>query len=370
MSGDTPLPLVRVQGSHRQMGRQIGETCIDSIHRMLGTYRSGLEVAYDALQLTWEDAVLQAKKYYPYALEYTPRYVEELEGMAEAAGVDFDDLMVLNCMEAITSDALHLRCTSMAVSGERTRDGHVLVAHNEDWLPEDEENTYLVHAIPDDEPPFLAITYGCLLPNIGFNAAGIAQCCDSVYPNDVQVGVPRIFVSRAVLAATQLSEAIRRALMRWRAAGYNHLIADRNGELYNVEVSAHHFATIYGVEGHLAHTNNYLTQRMKQFEDRTEDLIGTRVRVNRATRLLRHTRLHTIETLKAILTDHVNYPNSICSHAEPEDNPLDRQKTIASMIMDLTTLEMHVCWGNPCVGTFYTYSLSEGGGLATGTLHI
>ncbi len=354
---DAPVKVVRIGGDHRTMGRQVGESCAAEIHRMLQVYQHSFERAYDKLQLAWDEAVLQALKYYPYARENMPQYVEELEGMAEAAEVAFDDLMVLNCMEAITSDALHLGCASLALSAERTENGHVLAAHNEDWLPEDEENVYLVHATPDDEPPFLAITYGGLLPNIGFNAAGISQCCDSVYPNDARVGIPRIFVSRKVLAATRLSEAIRSALMRWRAAGYNHLIADKNGELYNVEVSARHFATIYGMDGQLAHTNNYLTNRMKQWEQSTEDLIGSRVRVNRATRLLRATPKHTPETVKAILSDHVNYPNSICSHTEPEDNPLDRQKTIASLIMDLTASEMHVCWGNPCSGTYHTYRL-------------
>ena len=357
MAVQTALPLIRIGGSHQEMGRQIGEACAPAIHRMLEIYKASLEATYHELELTWEDARLQANKYYPYALEHTPQYVDEVDGIAEASGLDFDDLMVLNCMEAITSDALHLGCTSLAVGGERTQDGHVLVGHNEDWLPEDEENTYLVHATPDDEPPFLAITYGGLLPNIGFNAAGIAQCCDSVYPNDARVGVPRIFVSRAVLGASRLSEAIRGALMRWRAAGYNHLIAGRSGELYNVEVSARRFATIYGMDGYLAHTNHYLTQRMKQFEDKTEDLISSRVRANRALRLLRTTEKHSVETLKTILKDHINYPNSICSHTEPEDNPLDRQKTIASLIMDLTASEMHVCWGNPCTGAYHTYRL-------------
>jgi isopenicillin-N N-acyltransferase-like protein len=349
--------MVRVSGTHLEMGRQIGEACREQIHRMLDTYKQSFDEAYDQLQLTWEEAVLQGAKYYPYAQEHMPQYVEELDGMAEAAGVEFDDLMVLNCMEAITSDALHLGCTSLGVSGERTADGHVLVGHNEDWLPEDEENTYLVHATPNDEPPFLALTYGGLLPNIGFNAEGIAQACDSVYPNDVRVGVPRIFVSRAVLAATQLSDAIRRAVMRWRAAGYNHLIADRNGELYNVEVSGQHFATIYGMDGVLAHTNHFLTERMKQWERHTENLIGSRVRFNRAMRLLRKTRHHSPETLQAILRDHVDYPNSICSHTVPTDNALDRQKTICSLVMDLTTLEMHFCWGNPCEETYHTYRL-------------
>lgn len=357
MATDVALTVVRAKGGYRQIGRQIGEACAPLIYRMLNLYRGYFDASYDELKLTWDEAVLQARKYYPYARQYTPEFVEELAGIAEAANVDFNDLMVLNCVEGITSDALHLGCTSLAVSGERTIDHHVLVGHNEDWLPDDEQNVYLIHAIPDEAPPFLAMTYGGLLPNIGFNALGIAQCCDSVYPSDVRVGIPRIFVSRAVLAATQLSEAIRKVLRRWRAAGYNHLIADSNGEIYSIEVSARHFATIYGKHGYLAHTNNYLTPRMKRLEAKTEDLIGARIRVNRATRLLRNIRQHSPETLQSILSDHVNFPNSICSHHEPGGKPLDQQKTIVSLIMDLTALEMHVCWGNPCTGTYRTYRL-------------
>ncbi len=351
------MPLVRVRGTHRQMGQQIGEACAPAIHRMLNTYKQAFQEAYDDLELEWEDATLQARKYHPFAQEHTPQYIEELIGIAEGSGAALDDLMVVNCAEAILSDALILGCTSLGVSSERTQNGHVLIAHNEDWLPEDEPNTFLVHATPEGEPPYLGISYGGLLVNIGFNAAGIAQCCDSVYPTDVRIGVPRLFVSRAVLAATSLAQAIRTTLMRWRAAGYNHLIAHSSGELYSVEVSARHFATIYGMDGLMAHTNNYLTRRMKPLEHKTEDLIGSRVRVNRALRLLRQTRHHTVGTLRGILSDHVNYPNSICSHSDATQKPLDRQKTIATLIMDLTTQEMHVCWGNPCESRFETFRL-------------
>ena len=126
--------------------------------------------------------------------------MEELKGIADGAGVSFDDVAVVNGMEAVTMDALHLtKCTSMAVNQERTANGHVLVAHNEDWVPEDEPDVFIVSTPrPDDEPPFLAMTYGALLPNIGLNAYGIAQCCDSVYPSDSRIGIPRVVVSRAV----------------------------------------------------------------------------------------------------------------------------------------------------------------------------
>jgi isopenicillin-N N-acyltransferase-like protein len=97
----------------------------------------------------------------PFAQERYPQYVDELMGMAEGAGVSFDDLAVVNAMEAVTMDALHLtKCSSMAVNDDRTADGHVLVAHNEDWLPDDEQDVYVVHASPEKGPSFLSVTYG------------------------------------------------------------------------------------------------------------------------------------------------------------------------------------------------------------------
>jgi isopenicillin-N N-acyltransferase-like protein len=317
-----------------------------------------LQNAYETLQLTWEGAQIQSRKYLPFAQERYPRYVEEIMGIAEGADVPMDDIVVLNAMEAVTTDALHLtKCTSMAVNEDRTADEHVLIAHNEDWLPEDEQGVVVIHAIPDDEPPFLAMTYGGLLPNVGFNAAGIAQCCDSVYPTDSRIGIPRIVVSRAVLGSSTLGDAIRHTLSPHRAAGYNHLLAHECGELYNVEVSARQFAIHHGTDGYAVHTNFYIDPMMKRIEDEPDELIGTRLRYYRALRLLQKTPKHTIKSLKAILRDHINFPNSICNHAEHDLDPLDREKTINSLVIDLTAKVMHLAWGTPCQNSYHTYHL-------------
>lgn len=354
----TPPPLVRVGGTHREIGRQIGQACAHQVQHSIENAHTLLVNTYDDLQLTWEGAQIQARKYLPFAQERYPKYVEEMIGIAEGAQVEFDDLVVLNAMEAVTMDALHLtKCTSMAVNDERTADGHVLIAHNEDWLPEDEQDVYVLHVTPDDEPPFMAMTYGGLLANIGFNAAGIAQCCDSVYPTDSRIGVPRVIASRAVLGARTPVDAIRFMLVRQRAAGYNHLLAHESGELYNVEVSARKFAILYGEEGWLVHTNHYLDYNMQAIEDEPDELLGTRVRYFRAMRLLRQTRLHSTKSLKVILRDHMNYPNSICNHSTKDAQPLDREKTVNSLIIDLTDRVMHLAWGNPCENRYHTYYL-------------
>lgn len=353
-----PPPLIRVSGSHRQIGRQIGEACAVQVRHSLDNARALLEMTYEDLQLTWEGAQIQSRKYLPFAQERYPQYVDEMLGIAEGANVPFDDVVALNVMEAVTMDALHLtKCTSMAVNDERTADGHVLVAHNEDWLPEDEQDVYIVHETPEDEPPFLAMTYGGLLPNVGFNAAGIAQCCDSVYPQDSRIGVPRLVVSRAVLGARSPDDAIRSMLTRQRAAGYNHLLAHESGELYNVEVSARHFSILYGEDGYLVHTNHYLDFNMQAIEDEPDELVATRVRYFRALRLLKNTPLHSVKSLQTIQRDHINFPNSICNHSNTDDNPLDREQTVNAMVIDLTTRTMYLAWGNPCTNPYHTYHL-------------
>ncbi|MEI8132280.1 MAG: C45 family peptidase [Leptolinea sp.] len=354
----TPPPLIRVSGSHREMGRQIGSQTEAQVKHSLENARALMASAYESLQLTWKGAEIQARKYLPFAQERYPNVVEELQGIAEGADVSFDDLVVLNAMEAVTMDALHLtKCTSVGINEQRTANGHILLGHNEDWVPEDEPDVFIIHATPDAEPPFLAMTYGGLLPNIGFNAAGIAQCCDSVYPSDYRIGIPRVILSRAVLAARTPAEAIRHMLAPLRAAGYNHLLAHESGEMYNVEVSARRFAVLYAENGMIAHTNHYLDRAMQEVEDESDELISTRVRYFRARRLLEQTNKHTIQTMQSVLRDHVNYPDSICNHAIDDIDPLDREKTITSLVMDLTARQMHVAWGNPCENQYHTYQM-------------
>lgn len=359
LSHPTAAPMIKVKGTHREMGRQIGEAFSVQVQHSIENARMLIAQTRDHLQLTWEAAQIQAQKYTPFAQERYPQYIEELQGIAEGAGVSPEDLAVVNALEAVTMDALHLtKCTSIAVNQTRSINGHVLIGHNEDWLPEDEQDVFIVHGEPDDEPPFLAMTYGGLLPNIGFNAYGIGQCCDSVYPNDYRIGLPRVIASRAVLAAKTIDQAIRSMIIPLRAAGYNHLLAHESGELYNIEVSARHFAVIYADNGVICHTNHYLAPNMQAIESEADELVSTRIRYFRALRLLQEKQLHDQSSFQAILSDHVNFPDAICNHDVHWINPMDREKTICSLIMDLTERKMHVAWGNPCANAFTCYELS------------
>ena len=283
-----------------------------------------------------------------------------MRGLAEGAGAAFDDVLVLNTIESITADRLHLGCTSLAVSGDVSRDGSVLLAHNEDWYPDDIEDVFLVHARPEGEPPFLALSYGGLLPNIGLNAAGIAQGCDTVYATDVRLGIPRTIVARHVLAASSIEEATSAAVHPERAAGYNHLLATAAGEIFNLEASATRHERIEPVGGLAAHTNHYISSHMVAVEDGPQTRLRSRRRLARARQRI-EARAGEVDAdlLVEVLSDHDGFPYSICSHVLDQPSPLDNQQTIAGVVIDLTHRTMLAGWGNPCQAAFAEFALPD-----------
>jgi isopenicillin-N N-acyltransferase-like protein len=350
------VPLFQVSGSPRHMGRMLGEQAADLIRSMVDDYRTFM---HKSSGFNWDEAVRESQKYLPYTQAAFPQYVEEVAGIAEGAGVSFPDAWLLNCYEGVAEDQKLMACTSIGVNDDVTADGHIYLAHNEDWISGDSKHVYLVQATPDDGPAFLAMSYGPMLCNVGMNAAGVAVGIDSVYPDDVRVGVPRVLLSRAILAAERLSDAIRACLPNRRAGGYNYLLADRSGEIFNVESSATDHDILYAHDGWLVHTNHYLSPRMQPIEQ-TGVYASSNIRLRRAERLLRRqVGKITAATLQAILRDHASKPDSICNHEDMGDELHDRSRTLLSLIMDLTDGMMWVAPGPPCCGEYVSHWLEE-----------
>jgi len=348
--------VVEAAGSHYEMGFKLGERCKDLAESMMEDTR----IRVKAAGLTWDRSVSTARKHLPFAEEFDPVYVEWIRGYAEGSGFKFEDLFVYFCQEA--GGGL---CTDIAVNNEVTSDGSVLSAHTEDWYPLDEKHLVLVRGKPKGEPAFLAMTLGGLQIDCGLNAAGISITQNSLYQSDVRIGVPKEFVARKILASKTIGDAIRAALPEKRGSSYNHNLCDSSGEIYSLEGSATDFCALYADEGYLVHTNHYISERMAKYETAFQKAnekspgAGTSIiRYNRALRLLkRELGKVAVATLANILSDHVNHPNSICRHVNESDPPLERCKTIFSIIIDVTHLKVLICQGNPCVGEYKEYKL-------------
>lgn len=350
VTGNARMQVVDVSGRPFEMGRQIGEECVSKARAQR---KGAAEAISHYTGMSWRNAVERAKFYLPYAAEFYPDFVEEIRGYAEGVKMPFDDVFALCCPELSSSQGFH-GCTDVVVSEDVTQDGSVLACHNEDWNPGALKNVVLVRAKPSGKPSFISTCYAGLIPTTGMNDRGISITGNALSANDVRVGIPRLFPVRRVLEARRIGEALTMATPPGRASSYNNICSERTGEIYSLEGSATDCATLYAAAGHLVHTNHYTVETMRKFEAYPNSIAGSVVRYNRAKRLLkRQLGSVTIESVKELLRDHVNMPESICGHAKPSLHPSDTWETIFSVIYDLTDLSAHVCRGHPCEGRYY-----------------
>jgi isopenicillin-N N-acyltransferase-like protein len=345
-----PFDFLDVSGSHREIGRQIGEGARLQIERCIAAYEGDFELQTGMSLSAAEEATLPLLAA---AERVVPQYVEELRGLAEGAAVPFSSLLLLNCGEELYCPATpHRRhCTSLALAAE----GQTIVAHNEDWAAQDIENNVLIRITTPDHIRILAMTTACFLPMTGLNSHGLAFAANTLYAEDQRPGVPNALVCRWALEAATREEAIARVLLPTRSRGSNHLFGRTGGVLWDVETSAQRAAVIEGT-GWLVHTNHYVADEMLDLEGSSSE--GSRHRYARAHKLLSDRVREAPDPVALaadVLRDHHGAPTSICCHGgSGSDAP---SPTTASMIWEIEKGLMHVCAGPPCRNPYRVFSL-------------
>jgi len=339
---DIPVRIIHVKGSHYEAGFQIGTQLKGDILR---------DVAEMKKSPDWKKVRAEAELFLAYSKKYLPEYVTEIKGAADAVGVELEDLFPGLCEEIGDENYRFTKeCSDLIASNDVTADGSVLAAHNNDTSPSTQESVVIVHYQVDGEPEIVTVGYGGLGISVGYNSAGISLTGNQVDSNDMRVGVPRLLLVRKILAAKTLGEAIDAAILKERASNYNQLITDKSGEIYSIEGSATDYAPLYSTDGYLVHTNHYVAPWMRKFEFDPHGITSSIVRYNRGNRLLKKNLGEiTVEKMKEFLSDHVNYPGSICRHGKGV-------KTTFSVIINLTTQTMLLARGNPCEVKYREYS--------------
>jgi isopenicillin-N N-acyltransferase-like protein len=343
----TSIPMIEARGSYREVGQQIGQCCQARIQKSLGTLRDGLPDG-----VTWSEMIQQGQIYFEFSRDIYPQYIQELEGIAEGAGVPFDEVFLSMCEELWEAAAWQRGCTDMAARGRATSDGSTLIAHNNDLLPQDEDALVILKIQAEDEPEFLGVSSGGIAISVGFNAAGISLTGNQLDNKDIRPGVPRLLIVRATLAAQYLSEAMDHCFLPQRASSYNNVLADASGEVYNMEGSATDCEPIYIENDIMVHTNHYVTNAMRHFEADRNSISNSVIRYNRAKRLLieNYGQL-TPDLFKILLADHAGYPTSICKHGT-------ETVTVFSIIIQLEKLRAWIGRGRACEATFHEYQLN------------
>jgi len=342
------IPLFRFEGSFREIGERIGDACGDVIRRAVA-----FEEQIPAGRTRAEQLEL-ADRYRVMTAEALPWIVDELDGAADAAGVD--PLALFACsVEEIWYEprstsggpAIDGRCSDLVAVAPATADGHVLVAHNNDLSPRYREELVAIERRVPGDPAIFTIGNGIWI-SVGWNDAGLSLTGNELSPNDERVGIPRELQVRAMLRDTTLDAMVGTALRHDRASSYNNVLASSDGAVVNVEGSATSVELTEPDErGHLAHTNHYVCDAMLAYEGDPDYAERSAVRYRRAIELLgaEPAGSVTMSRLRELLSDHEHAPDSLCRH---EVEGVDGSVTCFWCVADVTEMRILFGRGNPC----------------------
>jgi isopenicillin-N N-acyltransferase-like protein len=351
-------PHIRVAGGPGDRGRQYGRQAAERVARSVALYRRIFDwyAGWD-----WDRVTAHARLYRPAIEAAHPRYLEEMAGIAEGAGVALDDILAINVrtevMFAAVARKAATECTSFAALPAATADGHTLIGQTWDWKRHMTDTTVVVEAEQDEGPAYVTVVEAGLLAKTGMNAAGIGLCANALVSDEDrgEPGLPFHLILRAILDAPNLPAALDAVSRHRRSSAANYLVASREGMAVDIETAPGDHARVWLVwpqDDALVHANHYTCETGLKDVMRwwTPD---SPFRHRRASTLLAEGRGRIDPAgLQALMRDHVNHPVGICSHPDPSLPELDQDMSVAGVLFDLDTATMWLADGQPCEHEF------------------
>jgi hypothetical protein len=90
------IPLIEVSGTPRERGRAYGEAARTEIARSLAYYHEAFAASSG---LDWPQVLVKARTWRGIVEDAAPHLLEEMDGIAEGAGVTPDDILALNARD-------------------------------------------------------------------------------------------------------------------------------------------------------------------------------------------------------------------------------------------------------------------------------
>ena len=318
------IRVIQAEGSSYEIGLEIGKQTKKEIAKLLSKTE---RVSTDKKEIT------DAYKGYLEHLRKFPAIIDELNGIADGAGVSFDSIARLN----ITELERHKRddaCSTVIVMA----DDKFIVGHNEDGNLNDD--VYILRVkFPDGTRMVSLNYYGSLMGiAVNINSHGLIMLCNALKPSDAGIGLPKRAVDRLLAGCKSINGCINLLEKLPRASGQNFVLINGD-EAVSVETSAKK-TSVNKIKKNYYHCNNYLEQNLKHLEALDRGA-GSFKRSGVAARMV--SSLGSLDDIRELLSSHENQPMSICVH-EYRD-----MKTLASVFIDLNNKSVLVGHGNPCM---------------------
>ncbi|MEZ4521132.1 MAG: C45 family peptidase [Thermomicrobiales bacterium] len=366
MSG---FPYFAFAGSPVEIGRQHGEQARDLIHQHIEMATGKLRAAgIDA-----DESRRRAALYMPYIQQYTPKFAEELTGLAEGANITIEEAYMLQLRaELQTTDfdaegseaaaeareAIANECTTFAIAGELTADGVPIAGQNADLPAPTRELGVVMKVTPDDgRPEILMLTPAGQISYIGISGNGMAAFANFINTTGWRAGFPRYFLSRTALEEDSVADARKRLASMRRASSRNLILMGRDGDAVDLELAVEREGVIEPENGVITHANHFCSPAVLDEEQAKGDrLKNSCTRHERMRELIESKRGSiTVDDTIEFFRDRAHAPDAICRHEG--DGPGDYM-TFASVIARPSLGELYVAPGPPDKHEYTRYALA------------
>lgn len=368
MAGDM-LPYLRLSGPPYDQGHQQGAAWAERIAHNLELYFRRFEVE---CKLSPTEARERGARYLQAIRQQNPGYARGLEGIAAGSGQPLVDIATLNVRYEIVyyqfaqdTPPVYLPheapngCTAFALMPAHSADGHLWLGQNWDWM--EGVQGALQHITEPDGTRILAFTEaGIFGGKIGLNSHGLGLCINglvSLGDNWAGLGKPFHLRTYEVLRQKTLRAAQAVVLEEPRTASGNFLLGQGTQAL-DLEVSPSGVAQ-WEDPRQLVHANHYLAPERFGIEvPPIEWLDRSHHRAERLALRLAQVEKPGLEDLQAALRDREGAPYAVCRTASQEEYALgEPYRTLASVIMNLGTLELWISDGPPHENPYTRYQV-------------
>lgn len=322
-----PIKIIEASGSYYEIGFTVGQQTKEEIHQLLAT--TGRATADDL------ESIQRYSDFLPFVLKY-PNIKDELQGMADGSGLDFETLVKLNIVELNKTPSVDLQCSTFYI----TNSSQHAIGHNEDGR--DEDDIFLLKADYPSGTQILSICYFARLPGFAtnINSNGLVMTCNALTSNDKKIGIPKVILARLMIECHSIDEVLNVLKNNDRAQGQHFLIISEE-KIVGIEVSASNFQ-VQEIHSNYYHCNNYLYPEMLEFEAGD---VGCKGYLRTKSGKCVYKSLQTIDDIKETLSSHDNQPFSFCSHGSSSEGGL---LTLGTLIINLKSKEISIGYGATC----------------------
>jgi isopenicillin-N N-acyltransferase like protein len=259
----TQSDIITLYGSPRQRGRIHGETFRTKIQELMNRWKSWLAPTIDNSPDQYIQELVSETKFLTAIERWTPGLLEEVAGIAEGAGVDFNDIFGFQLQDEewwfgqekkLAHQSPARNCSSIGWQGATT-----IVAQNMD-LPDYLDGYQVILRIIDpqsDTESLVFSTVGLLALN-GVNNFSIGIVCNNLGQlKHSKEGLPVAYIHRGVLEKKSFSEAKSFIETVQHASGQNYLLGGIR-QIVDLECSANQVAAYAQPEqsDRICHTNH------------------------------------------------------------------------------------------------------------------